>query len=133
MSGFYNGIKQALLSRAVPSAATLCAVGVNDTYVFDATDDALADFNADILLPEATLSSVTYTNGILDAADQEWANAGAGISDRSLILTGVILYFKYGSDVWLIAYIDSASAGLPQSLTGVDITAIWDSAGILQL
>lgn len=133
MSGWYlDGLEQ-LLARTIPESALVYAVGVNDEYVFNenhVNPAVLADF---ILLPEAELQNVTFTTGILDADDYKWLAAGTGITDRSLQLKGVVIYFQEGGFGTLLAYIDSATVGLPSTLTGVNVTAQWASNGILRL
>lgn len=133
MSGFYLVGKQDLLSRSIPAEAEVYVLGVNNAYVFDETHDDFAIFEPHILLPEAQLLGVTFTNGILKATNHKWIAAAAGVVDRSLSLTGIVVYFKLGDVGSLLAFIDSAQAGLPQVLTGVDVTANWNAAGILKL
>jgi hypothetical protein len=84
-------------------------------------------------LPEVELQNVIINGAVLDADDQIWLGAGAGIVDRSLILAGVIIYFQKDSVGTLLAYINSASVGLPQTVTGTNVTAYWDARGILKL
>jgi hypothetical protein len=133
MSGFYLVGKQDLLERAIPSDAGVWAVGVNADYIFDTTHSDFAVFTPHILLPEAQLSGVTFDGGILRANEQTWIAAGAGVVDRSLQLKGIVIYFQLGDVGSLLAYIDSAQAGLPQLVTGVNVTAKWDTRGILKL
>lgn len=133
MSAFYNAGREGLLARTIPAAAGVFAVGVNDEYVFDANHIDFTPITPHILLPEAGLDSVTFTNGVLDAADYQWIAAAAGVVDRSLILQGVIIYFQLDTEGTLLAFIDAASAGLPSTLTGVNVTARWDARGILRI
>lgn len=133
MSGWYlDGLEQ-LLARTIPNTALVYAVGVNDAYVFDENHTNTGVFTGDIILPEAELQNVTFTGGVLDADDYKWLAAGAGILDRSLSLKGVVIYFRDGGFGALLAYIDSATVGLPQTLTGVNVTARWHDSGILRL
>lgn len=133
MSGWYlNGLEQ-LLSRTIPADAVVSAIGVNDAYVFDATHTDFTPIDPCMLLPLQELTNPTFTGGVLDADDTKWLAAGAGVLDRSLVLKGVIITFSNATVDVLLAYIDSASLGLPQTLTGVNVTATWDARGILSI
>lgn len=133
MSGFYSVGKEDLLSRVIPADAGVYVLGVNDAYVFNASHTDFAIFTPYVLLPEALLTGVTFTNGVLKAANYKWLAAGAGVADRSLTLKGLVVYFKKLNVGTLFAYIDSAQVGLPQLLSGVNVTAKWDARGILKL
>lgn len=133
MSGWYNDGLQQLLARTIPEEAGVYMVGVNDDYVFNATHTTSADYDAFMLLPELQLQNVTYTNGVLDADDPKWLAAAAGVIDRSLTLQGVIVLFKLGDAGALLAFIDRAHVGLPQTLEGLDVTAKLDPRGILKI
>jgi hypothetical protein len=133
MSGWYLGGKEQLLARTIPQDAGVYAVGVNEDYVYDESHTDFTVLTPYILLPEQLLTGVTFTNGVLRAANPKWLAAGAGISDKSLNLTGLIIYFQLADAGALLAFIDSATVGLPQTLQGVTVTALWASAGILKL
>jgi hypothetical protein len=133
VSGFYTDGKEQLLARTIPVDAGVFVVGVNDTYAFDPTHVDFTPITQYILLPEKQLTAVTFTGGILDADDVQWLAAGAGVVDRSLILAGVIIYFQKDAVGTLLTYINSSAVGLPQTLDGSNVTAKWDSRGILKL
>jgi len=133
MSGWYDDGLEQLLARTIPTEAGVYAIGVNEDYAYDRTHTDPAIFAPYILLPEQQLQNVSFTGGVLDADDTKWIAAGAGVLDRSLILTGVVIYFQLADQGSLLAYINSASLGLPQTVTGVDVTAHWDPRGILEL
>ena len=132
MSGFYKIGKESLLARLIPAEAGVYAVGVNEDYTYDAAHTDPAIFAGNILLPEKQLTGVGFTDGVLTADESSWAAAGAGVSDRSLVLKGVIIYFMLADEGALLAYIDSAAVGLPQVVTGANVKAKWPQ-GILQL
>jgi hypothetical protein len=71
----------------------------------------------------AALGSKTVTAGVADAADVTFT-AVTGDS-----VEAIILYKHTGTESTsrLIAYIDTASSGLPVSPNGGDITVTWDS------
>lgn len=131
MNQWYIDGPEKLLARQIPEAALPYAVGVNEDYVFDETHNTLTPMDPYILLPKQELINPTYTGGLLEAENTIWIEAAKGVIDRSLILTGVIILFSDGTTDWLMALIDSATIGLPQTLTGVDVTAHWDARGIL--
>lgn len=133
MSGWYLDGKEGLLARTIPQAAGVYALGINEDYTYDESHTDIAVFTPYILLPELQLTGVSFNGGILRAANPTWIAAGAGISDRSLVLEGVAIYFNLDGERSLLAFIDSGAAGLPQTLTGVDVTGRWSSTGILKL
>jgi hypothetical protein len=133
MSGWYLDGKESLLARTVPDTAGIFVVGVNDEYTFDESHVDFAPITAHILLPETQLSGVSFTNGVLRATNPKWTAAGAGIVDRSLILQGLIVYFQLDTTGTLLAFLDSAAAGLPQAASGADVTAKFNALGILKL
>lgn len=133
MSGWYLDGKESLLARTIPSDAGVYAVGVNNEYVFDESHTDFTFVTPHILLPEAQLSGVSFSAGVLRATNQPWVAAGAGITDRSLILNGLIIYFQKDAVGTLLAFIDSATAGLPQTVTGANVTAHFSALGILKL
>lgn len=134
MNGFYNVGKQDLLARVIPDTAGVWIVGVNSAYVFNAGHVAFALIEPFIILPEKQLTSVTFTNGVLDADDPQWIAAGAGAAiGANLNLLGVIIYFKEGLVGTLLAFMDRAVVGLPQTLKGVNVTGKFHANGILKL
>lgn len=71
----------------------------------------------------AALAGKTVTSGVADANDVTFtAVTGASIE-------AIVIYKHTGTDATsrLIAYIDSASSGLPVTPNGGDITIQWDS------
>jgi hypothetical protein len=133
MSGWYLDGKESLLARTVPEAAGVWIVGVNEDYIYDEAHTDFTFITPHILLPEQQLVGVNFNGGILRAGNPTWLAAGAGIVDRSLNVQGVIIYFQLADAGTLLAYIDSAQVGLPQTLTGVDVTGKFASNGILKL
>lgn len=132
MSGYYNIGREGLLARTIPAEAGIFVIGVNDGYDFDPTHTDFNIFEPFLLMPEAELQNATFTDGFLKGDNITWTEVGAGVEDRSLMLQGVVIYFKLGDEGALLAFIDSAQAGLPQIATGVNITAKWSPLGILR-
>lgn len=133
MSGWFLDGKEQLLARTIPQEAGVYIVGVNDEYIFDEGQVDFSVIDPTVILPEIQLTNVTFTEGILDADDVQWLAAGAGIVDRTLTLIGIIVYFKLDDSGTLLAFIDSAVVGLPQLLTGVNVTGKMPVNGILKL
>lgn len=135
MAGFYNEGLEGLLARTIPDTATFHVFGVNDDYVFSAAHEAATvGWGDSIILEEKDLASVTFTNGYLDALDVQWVDAGVGLGEGvSPTVQGVVVLIRDGATDYLFAFLDSARVGLPQVLTGVNVTAIWNAAGILRI
>lgn len=133
MSGWYLDGKEQLLARTIPADAGVYVVGINEDYIYDESHTDFTLITPCILLPEKLLTGVSFTDGILRAGNPTWTAAGAGVIDRSLSLQGIIVYFQLDDTGTLLAFIDSATVGLPQTLTGVDITAKIASNGLLKL
>lgn len=89
-----------------------------------ATDDFLADIAGGARIAvSGALGSKTATAGVADASDVTFsAVSGASVE-------AIVLYKHTGSDATarLIAYIDSATSGLPVTPNGGDITIQWDN------
>lgn len=103
--------------RAVLTDTGTYTVSIDvDTYLSDVTAGAR-------IAVSAALSSKTVTLGVADAADVTFsAVTGASIE-------AIVIYKHTGtaSTSRLICYIDTASAGLPVTPNGGDITVTWDN------
>ena len=98
------------------------------TYTFSSSHQYYSSVSGVVGTP-ATLASKTVTNGTFDAADVTYsAVTGASVE-------AIIIYKDTGSAATspLIAYIDSASSGLPVTPNGGDITVAWNASGIFSL
>lgn len=71
-----------------------------------------------------TIGSRSATNGVADGAAITWTSVTSGSACSS-----ILIYKSTGSDssCALIAYIDTASSGLPVTPNGGDINVTWDS------
>lgn len=134
MSGWYSAGLTGLLARTIPQGATICVRGVNADYVFSAAHDSATDLEPFTILDEQELTNPGFAGGVLTADNPKWLNAGFDVADKSTVLQGLIVYFKLadGSRT-LLAFLDSVKVGLPANLTGVNVTAKWDTAGILKI
>lgn len=134
MSAFYSAGLEGLLSRVIPGAAVFFVLGVNGIYEFDSSHEISGDIPVNaVVLPSQELTSVTMTGGVLDAADVLWERVEPTFEDNNVAGVIIGLSWDSGAQTSLLAFIDSASAGLPSTLTGVNITAKWNSAGILKI
>ena len=98
------------------------------TYTYSAAHQYYSSVSGVVGTP-ATLASKTVTSGTFDAADVTYtAVTGASVE-------AIIIYKDTGSAATspLIAYIDSASSGLPVTPNGGDITVSWNASGIFSL
>lgn len=134
MSGYYKIGKQELLARVIPETAGVWIAGVNTDYVFNESQTEYNLIEPYIILPAQELTSVTFTDGILNADDPQWIAAGAGADvDDNVTILGVVIFFALDDAATLFAFIDGPSVGLPLTLKGVNVTAIFDEDGILVL
>ena len=133
MSGWYLDGKEQLLARTIPEAAGVYMVGVNVDYDYDETHVAFSTIEDFVILPEALHQNVTITDGVLNSDNYKWLSAGVNLEGKSPILQGVIVYFKLDDAGTLLAFIDSAQVGLPQTLNGSNVTGRWAANGLLKL
>ena len=98
-------------------------VDITSAYTVNLAAD---DFLVDIATGDRTAISGVMTNssaaGVADAADITFTTVTGNESGA------LVIYQHTGSDATagLIAYIDTASAGLPITPNGADITITWD-------
>lgn len=101
------------------------------TYTVNlATDDFLDDIPAgERVATSGNLTSKTVTGGTADAADVTFSAVSGDQCEA------IVLYKDTGtaSTSRLIAYIDTASSGLPVTPNGGDITVTWNASGIFKL
>lgn len=134
MSGYYKIGKQELLARVIPDTAGVWICGVNTDYEFNSGQTEFSLIEPFVILPPQQLTSVTFTDGILDADDPVWIAAGAGAEPEvNLTLLGVVIFFAQDDAATLFAFIDGPAVGLPLTLKGVNVTAFFDPTGILEL
>ena len=135
MSQFYPKGLEALLARTIPESASFFVCGLGEGYEYSATHVDLADVEDFILsgMGAEALAGVTMTNGVLDANDVQWL-AVVPDPEQSQVV-GVVIFMSWdsGASTQLLAWIDDPALGLPQALTGVNITARWKDAGILKI
>lgn len=93
------------------------------------TDNDYADLSGVVGSESGLFTSKTVTLGTADAADITFSSVSGTTAEAIVIFqdTGTP-----GTDR-LIAYIDTASSGLPVTPNGGDITVTWNASGIFKL
>lgn len=127
MSAVYDKTKEAFLGGDLAlDTADLRAILIDTAdYTFSAAHDFLDDVpGAARVAVSATLTGVSITNGVFDAADVTLTSVTGDPSEA------VIIYDHTGAADTarrLVAYIDSFSAGMPVTPNGGNITVAWDN------
>jgi hypothetical protein len=122
----YPKAKEAFLSGAIDlTSDSIRAILVDlADYTYDAAHDHLDDVpSAARVATSADMTSITVTDGVFDAANVTWSSVTGDQSEA------IIIYKHTGTDSTsdLIVYIDTASAGLPVTPNGSDITVAWST------
>lgn len=138
-NALYPKYKELLLNPGSLGSSSGTAVDLSDdtikialidtgTYTYSSSHDFYDDVSGVVGTP-ATLGSKTVTNGTFDAADVTFTSV-TGNSVEALII-----YKDTGSAATspLIAYIDTASSGLPVTPNGGNITITFNASGIFSL
>lgn len=126
MAVVYKSAKQRALGAGLDlTNATVKAVAVDAAqYTLDAAHDNLDDVPSGARVATSpALTGKSITDGVFDAADTAFtAMTGPTVE-------AVIVYVDTGtaSTSYLLAYVDSASAGLPFTPNGGDCNLQWDS------
>lgn len=134
MSGIYTSWKERLLGlfmgAGMPGAATLAAVAVNDSYVFDPLHVDIADIPEEsVVAGPISLTGVTFTGNTFDAADVEFESSVIG-----QVAHAVIVFFVWDVNTQLLAYIDeSSNNSLPQNLLTGELSVRWSVFGICRV
>ena len=125
-SAVYPKAKEQLLQAGINLSSADVKTVLVDTadYTYSASHEFLSDVPSGArVATSGNLGSKTFTSGVFDAAD---ATFTAATGDQSEAL---IIYVDTGnaSTSRLVAYIDTASSGLPVTPNGGDITVSWDN------
>ena len=127
-NALYPKAKESFLSGDLDLTSDTIKAQLIDTgnYTYSTAHDFLDDVGSSAKIGTAgTLGSKTVTSGVFDAADITYSSVtGATVE-------AIIIYKDTGNAATsnLIAYIDTASSGLPVTPNGGDITVTWDSGG----
>jgi hypothetical protein len=112
------------------SAGTV-KVALIDTgvYTYSAAHQFYSSASAATVNTPQTIGSKTFTNGVFDAADITFSAVTGNTAEA------IVLFVDTGtaSADALIAFIDSASSGLPVTPNGGDINVTWNASGIFSL
>lgn len=123
-SAVYPKFKEAVLqANANLSSGTVKAALIDTgTYTYSAAHEFYSSVSGVVGTP-GTLGSKTFTNGVFDAADVTFT----AVTGNSV--EAIILYLDTGTagTSRLIAYVDTATSGLPVTPNGGDITIQWDN------
>jgi hypothetical protein len=134
MSAVYPKFREKLLewplTDTVPAGLAFYCIAVDSSYTYDPAHNDLADVTGgSIVVSEQALASVTYVNGILDAANVNLT--GLDIADT---FDAVIVYMKDGGGTsYLAAYIDESTDGsVPQPIDSTKGVISWNDSGIFR-
>jgi hypothetical protein len=126
----YPKAKESFLKADLDLDSVVRAVLIDTgTYTYNAAHDNYDDLAGVVGSESGALANKTFTNGTFDA-DNITFTAVSGATVEAIVLfldTGVASADK------LICYIDSASAGLPVTPNGGDITVAFHASGIFSL
>ena len=127
-NALYPKAKESFLSGDLDLTSDTIKAQLIDTgnYTYSTAHDFFDDVGSSAKIGTAgTLGTKTVTSGVFDAADITYSSVtGATVE-------AIIIYKDTGNAATsnLIAYIDTASSGLPVTPNGGDITVTWDSGG----
>lgn len=127
----YPKAKEQLLQGGINlSSSTVRAVLIDTgTYTYNAAHNAYDDLSGVVGTESGAFGSKTFTDGVFDAADITFSSVTGNTAEA------IVIFIDTGtaSTDLLIAYIDSASSGLPVTPNGGDITVTWNASGIFAL
>ena len=123
----YPKFKERLLSPGVNlSTSAVRAVLIDTgTYTYNAAHDAYDDLSGVVGTESGALANKTITNGVFDS-DNITFSAVTGDTAEAIVL---FIDSGTASTDYLIAYIDSASSGLPVTPNGGDINVTVNASG----
>lgn len=112
-------------SGTKPTGTLKAALVDTGTYTYSAAHQYYSSVTGVVGTPVA-IGSPTFTSGVLDGADVT-VTAVTGNTVEAIV---VYLDTGTGATSPLVAYIDSASAGLPFTPNGGDAIVTWNASGI---
>jgi len=130
-SAIYPKAKEAFLKADIDlENDTIRAVLIDTgTYTYNSAHDFYNDLSGVVGTESGAFASKTFTNGVFDAADITFSAVTGNTVEA------IVIFKDTGTTTTdaLIAYIDSASSGLPVTPNGGDITVTWNASGIFSL
>ena len=130
-SAIYPLAKQQLWQAGINlSSGVVRAVLIDTgTYTYNAAHNAYDDLSGVVGTESPAFANKTFTNGVFDADNIVFSSV-TGATVEAIV---VFLDTGLASTDLLIAYIDSASSGLPATPNGGDINVNWNASGICAL
>ena len=127
-NALYDKARERFLGGDLAWDATTIRIALIDTGSYTvnlSSHQDMADVATASRIKEATssLASNTITAGVADAADYTWVDV-TGAQCEAII---IYRYDASDASAYLIAYIDTATSGLPVTPNGGDITVQWSS------
>jgi len=126
----YPKAKEQMWQGGINAASGTVKVALIDTatYTYSAAHEFYSSVSGVVGTP-VVLTSKTFVNGLLDAADLTFANVSGATAEA------LVIYIDTGSAATsrLLAYFDSGVTGLPVTPNGGDIDLSWNMSGIAQL
>lgn len=130
-SAIYPIAKKAFLDGDIDLLTdTIRAVLIDTgTYTYNAAHDFYNDLTGVVGTESGAFASKTTTGGTFDAADITFAAVTGNTAEA------IVIFVDTGNPATdrLVAYIDSASSGLPVTPNGGDINVVWNASGIFAL
>jgi hypothetical protein len=130
-SAVYPKAKEAFLKADIDLENDVIRAVLIDTgtYTYNASHNAYDDLSGVVGTESGALASKTFTNGTFDAADITFT----GVTGNTV--EAIVLFKDTGTPAndLLIAYIDSATSGLPLTPNGGDVVVSWSASGIFSL
>jgi hypothetical protein len=120
-SVWYPKFVEAALAGAAAGTLRAYLIDVAD-YVYSAAHDFLDDIPAAARVSFVALTSVTFTNGVLDAADATFVAVTGDPSEAIAIVN----WTGTEGTSRILLYLDTAT-GLPVTPNGGDINVVWDN------
>lgn len=120
----YPKAKEAFLSGSIDLTSDTIKSMLIDLadYTYDAAHDNLDDVpSAARVATSSAMANKSVTDGVFDADNVTWTSVSGDQSEA------IIIFKDSGTESTssLIAYIDTASAGLPVTPNGSNITVAW--------
>lgn len=130
-NALFNPGREGFLSGEIDANTAVLKIALVRNYTYDATDKFVSDLTgATLHVTSSALTSVSVTDGVLDAADVAFTAVAANGSNHSVVLFQSSAVGG-GGDVAasaqrLIAYIDTGT-NFPVVPNGGDVTIQWDN------
>jgi hypothetical protein len=128
----YPKWKEAVIQGSVNTSLSTGTVKValvdTGTYTYSAAHEFLTSLTGRVGTDQ-TLTSKTFTNGTLDAANSTFPTVSGATCEA------LVVYIDTGTagTSRLVAYLDTGVGGLPVTPNGGDINITWDATGIFTI